>query len=142
MPAAVKNLDGAKDFPQALAAFLALLGMGAVIHVLLLSGRRWRKDLAVLRSLGMVRRQAARCITVQAAALGAVAVLIGVPVGIAAGRWAWTFMARSLDVVQQPIVPVAVAVLAPAAVVAVVLASVVPAARAARLAPAVVLRSE
>jgi hypothetical protein len=142
MPAAVKNLDGAKNFPQALAAFLALLGMGAVIHVLLLTSRRWRKDLAVLRGLGMVRRQAARCITVQAAALGAVAVLVGVPVGIAAGRWAWTFMARSLDVVQQPIVPIAVAVLVPAAVIAVLLASVVPAARAARLAPAAVLRSE
>jgi hypothetical protein len=142
LPAVVKNLDAAKNFPQALAAFLALLGMGAVTHVLLLSGRRWRKDLAVLRGLGMVRRQAARCITVQAAALGVVAVLVGVPLGIAAGRWAWTLMARSLDVVQQPTVPVAIAVLAPAAVLAVVLASVVPTARAARLAPAAVLRTE
>jgi hypothetical protein len=142
VPAAVNNLRGAKGFPQALAVFLAALGLAAVLHALLLSVRHWRKDLAVLRGLGMVKRQAARCISVQAAALAVVAAVVGVPVGIATGRWAWTLMARGLDVVAQPIVPWTIALIAMATIAVVVVMSAGPAVRAVQADPASVLRAE
>ncbi|HEV2071452.1 MAG TPA: hypothetical protein VGR26_16815, partial [Acidimicrobiales bacterium] len=51
------NLDEVKEFPQALAVFVALLGLVTVGHALALSPRRRRRELAVLRTLGFVRRQ-------------------------------------------------------------------------------------
>ena len=66
------NLDEVGRFPQALAAFLAVLGLVFVGHALLSSPRRRRRDLAVLRTLGLVRRQVAATLAVQATAVTAV----------------------------------------------------------------------
>ena len=43
--------------PLALSAFLAVLAVGAVGHALSIAVRRRRHELAVLRALGLTRRQ-------------------------------------------------------------------------------------
>ena len=72
-----------------------------------------------------------------------VAVTVGIPLGIAAGRWAWTAFAGEIGVVPTPVVPGAALALGALALLAAgnLLASW-PAAVAARTPVARVLRSE
>jgi hypothetical protein len=51
------------------------------------------------------------CSVVQAIAAATAALLVGIPLGIAAGRWTWTSVARAIDVAPDPVIP-ALAVLA------------------------------
>jgi len=71
------------------------------------------------------------------------ALLVGVPLGVVLGRWAWTALADNLGTVAEPIVPVLALVVAVPLVVAIAnAAAYVPGRIAARLRPATVLRSE
>jgi hypothetical protein len=142
VPAAVSNLDEASGFPTAVAGFLAVLGIAAVTHALVLAGRQWRGDLAVLRSLGMMRRQLRGASAVQATAIGVVGLVVGTPLGVAAGRAAWSVVASSLQVVERPVIPLTMLAVVPAALVVVNALAVLPGRRLARLAPAAVLRAE
>jgi ABC-type lipoprotein release transport system permease subunit len=76
-----------------LGAVLVLLAVGTLIHVLLTSVHRRRRDLAVLKTLGLVRSQVLRVVAWQATALAAAALLIGLPLGVLASRWAWALFA-------------------------------------------------
>ena len=75
--------------------------------------------------------------------MSGVALLFGVLVGIAAGRWAWTLYANQIGVKPEPVVSVG-AVLATLLVTVVVanLLAAIPARIAARTQPAVALRAE
>jgi hypothetical protein len=78
----------------------------------------------------------------QATILGAVGLVVGIPLGILVGRWAWDLVATGLGV--RPVVesPVAWLVLAVgAALVIVNLIALVPGRIAARPRPAVALRT-
>ena len=55
--------------PLALSAFLAVLAVGAVGHALSIAVRRRRHELAVLRALGLTRRQSRLVIVTQATLL-------------------------------------------------------------------------
>ena len=71
------------------------------------------------------------------------AIVIGIPLGIAAGRWAWTAFASEIGVVPAPVVPAAAIVIGMLALLAVGnLLATWPAAIAARISVARVLRSE
>jgi hypothetical protein len=142
-PNRVANLREARGFPYALAVFLALLGLLAAAHLLVTTVRRRRVDLAVVRALGFTPGQARAVAAWQATAVAVVAVVLGVPIGIAIGRWAWTAITNALRVVDQSPTPLA-AVLATvvAAVVVVNLLALGPGRRAARIRPAEVLRAE
>ena len=71
------------------------------------------------------------------------ALLLGLPLGVAAGRVAWRTFASTLGVLPEAVVPLAPVLLAvPIAVVAANLLAAVPAFLAARMRPAVVLRAE
>ena len=76
-----------------LGAVLALLAVATLIHVLLTSVRRRRPDLAVLKSLGLLPSQVLSTVLWQATALAAASLLVGLPLGILAGRWAWVLFA-------------------------------------------------
>ena len=141
-PAGVANLNEVNRFPQALAAFLAVLGLVVVGHALLSSPRRRGQELAVLRTLGLVRRQVAATVGIQATAVTAVGLLVGLPIGIAAGRAIWGFVAAELSVVRQPVVPLSVLAVAPTALVVANLLAILPARRAAGTRPAEILRAE
>jgi uncharacterized membrane protein YccF (DUF307 family) len=96
-----------------------------------------------LKTLGFVRSQVRATVGWQATTLVSVALIIGVPLGIAVGRWAWTLFADGLGVVAVPRVPLLViALLIPGAVLVANLVAAAPAAAAARTRPATVLKAE
>jgi hypothetical protein len=142
-PTDIQNYAGVRDTPLLLGAFLALLAVGTLSHVLLTAVRRRRRDLAVLKTLGLTRRQVRAVVRWQAWALTAVALAIGVPLGMVAGRWAWALFAGSAGAGAGADVPVLlVLAVTPAALAAAALIAAGPARAAARVRPAAVLRSE
>ena len=92
-PGDIENYAGVRDTPLVLGAVLALLAVGTLAHVLLTGVQRRRRDLAVLKTMGLLRSQLLRVVCWQASALAAVALLVGLPLGLLAGRWAWRLFA-------------------------------------------------
>ena len=134
---------GSKTSPIALALFFGLLACATVAHALVTTVRRRRHDLAVLRSIGFTRRQTRLAITWQATLLALVGIIVGVPLGIAAGRFAWRWLADDFPLAYVP--PLAIAAVAAVAVIAVALANLLaagPAHVATRIRPAETLRTE
>ena len=89
-----------------LGVVLALLAVATMTHVLLTSARRRRRDLAMLKALGLVRRQVLGVVEWQAVTLAATALLFGVPLGLLAGRWAWALFADAAGVSPAASIPV------------------------------------
>ena len=142
-PGDIKNYASVRDTPLALAAVLAVLAIGTLAHVLLTGVRRRRRDLALLKTLGFTRRQVLAAVAWEASAFAAVALLLGLPLGVVAGRWAWALFANAAGVSAAATVPLATVLLAvPATLLAANLIAAVPGWEAARLRPAIVLRTE
>lgn len=122
---------------------LALLAVGTLVHVLVTGVRRRRRDLAMLKALGLVRRQVLGVVEWQAVALAATALLFGVPLGILAGRLSWAVFAASAGVSPAASVPVPLVLATiPVTVALAVLIAAWPGRAAARVRPAVTLRAE
>jgi hypothetical protein len=139
----ITNVQRVVYLPGLLSTLVALLALGTVIHALVSSVRRRRRDLAVLKTLGFLPRQVSATVACQATAFAAAAVLVGLPVGIAVGRWAWRLVADQLGVVSEPVVPsLQTLAVAGGAVVVANLIAIGPGWAAGRLRPAIVLRSE
>jgi hypothetical protein len=142
-PRSVGNVRGLRDVLRCLAAFVAALGIASMVHILATTTLRRRGELATLRGLGLTRAQLARCLVVQAVAIGVVGLAIGVPVGFILGRGVWTAITDSIGVTPG-VVPawagmlaICVGVLAAAALLGVPFGR-----RAARLASVTALHSE
>lgn len=142
-PPRLRNMREVGAIPLVLAGFLALLAAAAVGHSLAVSVRARRRDIAVLRALGLLRGQVRTIVAVQAGVTVAIGLIVGMPVGVAAGRWAWSLIAGGLGVLDRPVVAWAayLATVVAALVVANVVAAL-PARAAARLRPAEILRTE
>ena len=139
----VENLARVRGLPFLLAGLLALLGVGTIGHTLVSSIRHRRRDLAVLKTLGFVRGQVRATVAWQATGFAVLAVVAGIPVGVAAGRWAWILVNQGLHTLAGPVTPtLAVLVAAPVTVLVANLVAALPARAAAATRPAVVLRSE
>jgi hypothetical protein len=137
------NLERVGYLPGLLAGLVAVLAFGTVTHALVTSVRRRRRDLAMLKTLGFARGQVIQTVAWQATTFALVAALAGLPVGMAAGRWAWRLVANQLGVVSGPVVPPApVLAIATGALLAANLAAAGPSWVAAQIRPAAVLRSE
>jgi hypothetical protein len=142
-PANVVSLASIAGLPVVLSGLLALMAAATLAHTLASSTRRRRRDLAILKSLGFGRWQLRQALAWQATTIAAIALLIGLPVGIAGGRWAWRYLATQLGVLPEPAVPLTAIVIAiPAALVAANLIAAAPGQAAARIPPAAVLRTE
>lgn len=142
-PGDLNDFARLRTVPLVLAGMLGLLAVAALGHTLVSSIRRRRRDLAVLKTLGFVRRQVVATVAWQATTLAATAALIGLPLGVAGGRWAWRLFAGQLGVGAGPATPALAVLLAlPAAVLVANLIAAVPALLAGRTRPALVLRSE
>jgi putative ABC transport system permease protein len=142
-PSDIQDYTGVRDTPLVLGAVLTLLAVGTLAHVLLTGVRRRRRDLAVLRTLGLLRSQLLRVVSWQASALAAAALLVGVPLGLLAGRWAWQVFAASAGVGAGADVPVVLVLLAiPVTLILANLIAAGPGWAAARIRPALILRGE
>ena len=143
LAAQVVNAEQLGGQPLALAIGLAGGAVLSLALTVLGSVRRRRTELALLKALGMTRRQIRSVIAWQTTFTLAVAVAVGVPLGLLAGRWAWRSFAGTLGVVPVTVVPALVIVLGCAVVVAAGnLLTSVPAAVAARTRPATWLRGQ
>jgi len=142
-PSDIRDYAGVRDTPLVLGALLGVLAVGTLSHALLAGVRRRSRDLALLKSLGLVRSQLLRVVCWQATTLAAVALLAGLPLGVLAGRWAWVVFADSAGVASQADVPVALVLLAvPATLVLANLIAAGPGWTAARIPAATALRGE
>jgi len=140
---AVRGVQRISAAPWFLGGVLALLAVGTLAHTLLLTTRRRRRDLAILKTLGFVGRQVRATVAWFAVAIVAPALVFGLPIGIAAGRWGWRRFAEYLAVVPESIAPPAGALMVVAAVLAVSIAiAAAPAQIAARVRAGTVLRTE
>jgi predicted lysophospholipase L1 biosynthesis ABC-type transport system permease subunit len=142
-PGDISNFTRVRGTSLFLAAAMALIALGLLVHVLVSSVRRRRRDFAVLKTLGFVRRQVSAVTAWQATTMASLALLIGIPVGIALGSVVWRQFAGQLGVAPDVSIPVLALVLAvPATILLANLIAAVPALIAARTRPAAVLRSE
>jgi hypothetical protein len=139
----VRAIQDVAALPLALSAFLAVLAVGAVGHALSIAVRRRRHELAVLRALGLTRRQSRLVIITQASLLAIIGLAFGIPLGIALGRVLWHAAADMTPLAYNP--PwalLALLLIVPLALLAANLLAAWPARRAARLRTAHILRTE
>jgi ABC-type lipoprotein release transport system permease subunit len=142
-PADIVNFGRVESFPLIAAGLMALIAVAVLTHVLMTAVRRKGRDLAVLKVLGFTRRQLAATVSWQASTIAVTAVLLGLPLGVVAGRWGWMLFADRAGVIPVAVVPIgAVAVVIAAALVAGNAVAALPAGAAVRTRPAAVLRTE
>lgn len=153
-PGVAPDLRGGNSITQtiigsatALTLMLAVAAALGVFNTVVLNTRDRRRDLGMLKSIGMTPRQVTVMTVTSMAVLGAIGSLLGIPLGMAAhhlviprmaGAVDLTLPAYMTDVWRAP----ALAALALAGLVIAVLGALVPARRAGRLTVAEVLRSE
>jgi predicted lysophospholipase L1 biosynthesis ABC-type transport system permease subunit len=131
------------DIPKVIAGRLAALGMAVLGQLMVISGWRRRRDFATLKALGLLRRQVRAIVAWQVTILTGLALLAGLPLGVAVGRWAWALFTGGLGVPSGTLVPVPfVLLMVPAAVLLANAVAYWPARTAARLRPGQVLRAE
>jgi hypothetical protein len=139
----IEIYSGVERVPLALGSLLALAAVATLAHVLMSAVRRRRRDLAILKTIGFVRGQVQATVAWQATAFTVAGLVVGVPLGIAAGRWWWTLFAGRMGIVPDPVVPLAlIGLLFPAGILLANIVAAIPARIAARTRPALVLRSE
>ena len=142
-PAEIINYQSSGATPVIVAVILAASAVGALALTLVAGVRNRRRELALLKTLGYTRRQLASAVAWQASVTAFVGIVIGVPIGIAAGRVLWDLFARSIDAVPRPTVPaVTVLLIAAGALLLASIVAVIPARIAARTPAASQLRSE
>jgi ABC-type lipoprotein release transport system permease subunit len=142
-PIEIVQLRQVRVLPALLGAFLAVLALAAIGHALATAVRRRAPDLAVLRALGMTPWQCRWAIVTQAGVTAVVGLAIGIPVGVALGRWVWRAVAdyTPLEYVN-PAATLVLLLCAPVTLVLAMLLATLPGRRAARLQVAQVLRAE
>jgi len=141
VPTNLVNFGQAVDFPLLLEGTMVLFGAATLVHLLVVSVSRRRRQFALLKVLGFVRRQVRSALGWQAATVAVIGVVIGVPVGLVVGRAVWDDFATNLGAAPLAVTTsVVVVVLAVATVAGAVLLALVPATLAARVQPGEALR--
>ena len=142
-PTSLVNFGEAVNFPLIFGLIVVLFGTATLLHLLLSSLNRRRREIGLLKSLGLVRHQVALCVTWQTTTVALIGIVIGVPLGVAAGRAIWTAFANFLGVATPPVITVwLIVALAAATLFVANLLAVIPALVAARSRPASLLRTE
>lgn len=139
----VRNLTRVRWLPNVLTAVLGVVGFASLAHALHAAARRRKRDLAILKTLGFDRRQVTRTVRWQAITTAVIGAGLGLPTGVAVGRWSWRFVGERIGVTPEAVTPwLAVIVAASTLLALAVLVAAVPARMAARTSPAHVLRTE
>jgi putative ABC transport system permease protein len=142
-PAEIVNYRAMGTTPDILGGGLALGAVVALALTLVASVRRRRRELALLKTLGFVRRQLAAAVAWQSSVAVLIGVVIGVPIGIVLGRTLWILFAHEIDAVPVPSVPgLAIVLIALGALVLANVVATIPGRMAAGTATALVLREE
>ena len=99
-PAELRQLDVGMTYLRSALVVGYVIVLVVVTHALWSVVRANRRDLAVLRALGCLRRQLDEVTAWQAAPFAAATLLVGLPIGIVLGRWTFMRFAQSLAVVD------------------------------------------
>ena len=142
-PNVLVNFGESVNFPLLFAVALTVFGAATLLHLLLVSVASRRVEAGLLKALGFVRRQVAEAVCWQATVVALAGIVVGAPIGIAAGRVLWRVFATNFGVVPVAVVePALIAVLVAGVLVVANLLAAVPAVLAARSDPARLLRAE
>jgi hypothetical protein len=106
-PTDLVNFGQVQNLPQVLGIGLAAVALLTIAHLLMTSVRRRRRDFAILRVLGFTSWQVRGTLCCQALTLAGLALVIGVPAGIACGRLCWQVFAYQLGITPVVAVPLA-----------------------------------
>lgn len=142
-PIAIENYAAVRSTPVLLALLLGSMAAATLVHLVLSVVLRRRRDLAVCAALGMRRWQLSRAVIIQAVLVVGAAMVVGVPIGVAAGRLAWTSLASDLGVIgtmRLPLLSIGLSVMV--VVASAVTVAALPAMLGTRTPPGVVLRTE
>ncbi len=139
----IRNYDQMGSLPVALAALLAAAAATAFLLTVLATTRARRRDLAILRTLGLTTPQIRKTMIAQTLITVFAALIVGVPLGILAGRLTWIRFAGDIGLITTPTVPIllVLAIIAAAGVTCSAFA-LIPAAVATRTPAARVLHTE
>lgn len=141
--AGVQSLRDVRSTVNIVLAVLGLLAVAALLHRLVVTARSQRRQIAVLRAMGLTGGQVLAAGATTGFVVVALASLFAVPLGIIAGVVGWRAIAEYLGVVPVPIVPAVVVVAFVAAlVVAGVATGLAVIERIRRRRPGSLLRSE
>jgi hypothetical protein len=142
-PISLINFGEAVNFPLIFGAVLAIFGAATLLHLLVVSVSRRRREIGLLKVIGFVNGQVASTVAWQATTLALVGIVIGIPLGLVIGQAVWKAFANSLGAVPVSVVPVwLIAVLVAGVVVAANLIAVGPALAATRYKVGVLLRTQ
>jgi hypothetical protein len=142
-PAALVNFGESVNFPLLFGVAMSVFGVATMMHLLLVSVARRRREAGLLKALGFVRRQVGAAVCWQATTVTLVGIVVGVPAGIAAGKVLWRVFATNFGVVPVPVVqPLLLAALLTGVLAAANVLAAIPALLAARSHPGQLLRAE
>jgi putative ABC transport system permease protein len=105
IPTSLVNFGEAVNFPLILGFVLAVFGAATLLHLLVVSVIRRRREMGLLKALGFVSRQLGTTVLWQATTVALVGIVFGVPLGIVFGRLIWKAFATNLGAVPVPTVP-------------------------------------
>jgi hypothetical protein len=141
-PTSLINFGEAVDFPLIFGAMLAVFGAATLLHLLVVSVSRRRREVGLLKVVGFVNGQIASTVAWQATTLALIGIVIGVPLGILVGQAIWHEFANNLGAVPVSVVPVAlISVLVAGVLVVANLIAIGPALAATRSKPGELLRA-
>lgn len=143
VPNSLVNFGEAVNFPLIFGLLLALFGAATMLHLLVVSVSRRRRETGLLKALGFVKAQIAAAVVFQALTIAVIAIIVGMSLGIVLGTRVWSAFATNLGVVPLPVVqPWLMVALAGGVVVVGGLLSMLPALVAARSQTHDLLRAE
>ena len=133
IPTSLVNFGEAVNFPLILGFVLAVFGVATLLHLLVVSVVRRRREMGLLKALGFVNVQVGATVLWQATTVALVGIVIGIPLGIVVGRVVWDAFATNLGVVPVAVVPgLTIAALAIGVLVVANALAVIPAVTSAR----------
>jgi putative ABC transport system permease protein len=139
----IVNLQSVDRLPVILAGLVSLVGIVTVGNVLRLSVLQRRRELALLKTIGFRRGQVAVTVATQAIMFSAVALVLGLAIGIGLGRLAWSLVTASLGSASPAQLPVSLlALIVPVTLTASLCAAAGPGWSATKVAPATTIRRD
>ncbi len=137
------NVQRVRDLPLTLAIAVGALSLAVLIHAVVTTLRRNRRDLAVFRALGGTRHQTRAGLAWYLTAIAFPALITGSTAGWVLGRWGWSALVAYLGLASGPVVPWSVLALVVVALAgAAGLLALASGWRAVRTTPAQALRGE
>jgi FtsX-like permease family len=104
-PSVMLNLGRVRSAPAIIGVLLAGLTVLSLVVLLLVSLRARRRELAVLKALGADRRWVGRVVHWEASVFTVVLLVASVPVGVVVGRLLYRWLAHTIGVGEDAVVP-------------------------------------